>query len=360
VTESSAVEKWLMNVWYGNASGGAALLPFTGLYAAVTAIRHQAYRAGWLHSHRVDRPVIVVGNLTVGGTGKTPLVAWLAQRLIALGIKVAVVSRGYGSHAREPVEVTALTDWREVGDEPVLLSRRAGCDVFVSPDRVAAAEAALKHGADVIVSDDGLQHLRLARDFEIAVVDGARGLGNQRLLPAGPLREGAGRLAKVDLVVLNGDAEAGVRAQLQQSRGRSPITMRLTPGYVQSVAPSAPGAPPSFRAPGGCALQEFRGQRVHAVAGIGNPDRFFRMLRSHGIDVIEHAFPDHHPFTQQDLAFADGLPVLMTEKDAVRCASIADERMGYVPVTAEISEADEQTFLEHVFRALNASLPAKR
>jgi tetraacyldisaccharide 4'-kinase len=394
VTESSAVEKWLLRMWYGNASGSAVLLPFTGLYGAITAVRRRAYRAGWLQTHRVGRPVIVVGNLTVGGTGKTPLVAWLSQRLVARGLKVAIVSRGYGSQARELQEVTASSDWRAVGDEPVLLARRTGCPIFVSPDRVAAAEVAIKRGADVILSDDGLQHLRLARDFEVVVIDGARGLGNQRLLPAGPLRESSERLKGVDLVIVNGDASPQLQTQIKQAHGRTPVCMHLVPGQVEpvpgrgsahlratvstttpaqgglasrsdaglrpvpgTVAKAAPSAVDSAHMR---PIAAFRGQRVHAVAGIGNPERFFHMLRGYEIEVIEHAFPDHHPFTRDDLAFPDELPILMTEKDAVRCTEVANARMGYVPVTAEISAPDEQTFLELVSRVLNASLPPKR
>jgi tetraacyldisaccharide 4'-kinase len=212
--------------------------------------------------------------------------------------------------------------------------------VFVSADRVAAARAAIEAGADVVISDDGLQHLRLARDCEIAVIDGARGLGNQRLLPAGPLREPARRLASVDLVVTNGASP----------HTTSSVTMTLTPRSVVPV--HEPGTVQT--------LQSYRGQLVHAVAGIGNPDRFFTMLRSHGIEVFEHAFPDHHPFVPSDLAFTDDLPVLMTEKDAVRAASFADDSMSFVPVDAEFSAADTQRLLGAVDHALHASRPANR
>ena len=339
------MEKWLTRVWYGNGVGGFLLLPLSLLYAAIMAVRGWAYKAGLFKTHRVAKPVIIVGNLTVGGTGKTPLVVWLAQRLAARGLKVAIVSRGYGSNGGPPREVSPVSaNWREVGDEPVLLSRRSGCRVFVSEDRVAAANAAVKSGADVIISDDGLQHLRLARDCEIVVIDGARGLGNQRILPAGPLRESARRLTNVDLVVTNG------ARSLEGLGVQAPLTMKLAPSGVLPVRAA------TFLQ----SLADLRGRHVHAVAGIGNPVRFFEMLRAHGMQVIEHAFADHHPFAPNELIFSDGLPILMTEKDAVRAASFANDHMYFVPVDAEFSEADAQRLLAGVDHALNASQRATR
>jgi tetraacyldisaccharide 4'-kinase len=362
------MEKWLTRIWYGEASGGIWLRPLSWLYAAILAVRRWAYGAGLLKSYRIAKPVIVVGNLTVGGTGKTPLVIWLAQQLSARGLKVAIVSRGYGSKSGPPREVSpavshfggeggtphaslpSSASWREVGDEPVLISRRSGCRVFVSADRVAAAQVAVQSGADVVISDDGLQHLRLMRDCEIVVIDGARGLGNQRLLPAGPLREPARRLASVDLIVMNGSTTA--KRAIPWGERHIPLTMGLRPVRVQPILDLGLHA--------GRPLDAFRGQLVHAVAGIGNPNRFFDMLRSHGIDVIEHAFPDHHPFAPNELIFADDLPVLLTEKDAVRAASFANDRMSFVPVDAELSEADAQRLLGVVDHALNASKPTTR
>jgi tetraacyldisaccharide 4'-kinase len=344
------MERWLTRVWYENAAGAALLQPLSWLYGAASAARRGAFRAGWLETHRVERPVIIVGNLTVGGTGKTPLVAWLAHALTAHGSRVGIVSRGYGSQADEPRVVTETSDWREVGDEPVLLQQATGCNVIVSPDRVAAARAAIAAGADVIVCDDGLQHLRLARDCEIVVIDGARGFGNRRLLPAGPLREGAGRLARADLVVVNGSADAKILDAVQRATPPALVTMRLAAGAAKRVVGPGPAR----------SLDDFRGRRVHAVAGIGNPARFFRELRERGMEVIEHAFPDHHPFAPHELAFPDELPILMTEKDAVRCAGQASPRMWYVPVTAELSEADAHTLLERVKRKLHAPSSATR
>ncbi|MGB6606035.1 MAG: tetraacyldisaccharide 4'-kinase, partial [Steroidobacteraceae bacterium] len=206
---------------------------------------------------------------------------------------------------------------------------------MVAADRVGAARALVARGAQVIIADDGLQHLRLARDCQIVVIDGARGFGNGRLLPAGPLREPAARLAQADVLVLNGAPEHASLAT--PALTAAALTMSLAAHEAVRLDARAPPR----------ALSTFRGRRVHAVAGIGNPQRFFSELRSHGIEVIEHAFADHHPFTAPELRFAEELPVLMTEKDAVKCAAFADPRLWYVPVSARFSEADA-----HALRAL--------
>jgi tetraacyldisaccharide 4'-kinase len=337
----SALERWVVRMWYGG--GGSWLEPLAFLYGAVIALRARAYGAGWLKPVQVGRPVIIVGNLSVGGTGKTPLVAWIAERLAAQGVSVGIVMRGYGRNAAHVRAVTSDVDWREVGDEAVLLQRRSGCAVFVGADRVAAARAAIEAGAQAIVCDDGLQHLRLARDCEIIVVDGERGFGNGRLLPAGPLRERTSHLARADALICNGSASERLWAERAGVHAKRFLEMRLAPGAVRPVASlaarSVTGAGISR------SLEEFRGQRVHAVAGIGNPGRFFRLLTAHGVEPIERPFPDHHPFRPGELAFDDGLPVLMTEKDAVRCSAWATPSMWYVPVTAEFSPADEATLL---------------
>jgi len=290
---------------------------------------------------------VVVGNLTVGGTGKTPMVAWLAWQLGALGKKVGIASRGYGSAGRGAQQVVA-GDWRRFGDEPVLLQRRTGVPVVVDPDRVAAARRLLEVGADVILCDDGLQHLRLARDFELVVIDGVRGLGNGRLLPAGPLRERAARLTGVDAIVINGEPQPGLLEELAQLGAPAPRFMRMVPSALEPVRgpegqPSAPGA-----ALWGQRLEDLRGVRVHAVAGIGNPERFFALLRSFGLTIMPHVFADHHAFTARDLALPGEWPILMTEKDAVRCTQFANDRLGFVPVTAQFSAEDAQNLLVEV------------
>jgi tetraacyldisaccharide 4'-kinase len=340
------MERALNRIWYGGAPASLLLLPLSWLYGVVMSVRRTFYAQGWLASYRVGRPVIVVGNLTVGGTGKTPLVAWLAERLKARGLRVGIVSRGYGSTSTAPRVIEPTSRWQDAGDEPLLLRQRTGCDVVVSTDRVAGAHLLVQRGADVILADDGLQHLRLARDAEILVIDGARGFGNGRLLPAGPLREPVSRAGWASVVVINGPAEHASIAQVPVAPDRWPVPMTLAPGRVLPVA--------GVRADR--SLESFRGQKVHAVAGIGNPARFFADLRGRGLDLVEHAFADHHPFTAADLDFGDAQPVLMTEKDAVKCRAFADARAWYVPVTAQFSDVHAGAMLETVIAKLGRSV----
>lgn len=335
------MERWLTQMWYGEPARGALLQPLAYIYGAVVSARRRAYRAGWLRSGRAGRPVVVVGNLTVGGTGKTPLTVWLARELSELGLAVGIVSRGYGSRTgARPYTVGAGSAWDEVGDEPLLLARRSGCPTVVCTDRLAAARA-LASGVDIILADDGLQHLRLARDCEIVVIDGMRGFGNGRLLPAGPLREPRARLGQADIVVVNG---APSHPSLQ---GLPPGTLAMTVRGEQALRLDA-RVPPQ-------PLEAFSGKRVHAVAGTGNPARFFQELRAHGLDVVEHAFADHHRMSVAELAFGDALPVLMTEKDAVKCATRADARLWYVPVTAEFSAEHARELLERVLGKIHST-----
>jgi tetraacyldisaccharide 4'-kinase len=329
------MERALTKLWYREHAGPSLLQPLGWLYGGLMALRRGAYSSGWARSAGAGRPVVVVGNLTVGGTGKTPLTIWLARALRAAGLRVGIVARGYGSRAgRGPRRVALDSLWQEVGDEPLILARRSACPTVVGMDRLAAARLLAADGVDVILADDGLQHLRLARDCEIVVIDGARGIGNGRLLPAGPLREPAARLHQVDAVVVNGAMTRGSLAPLLPG---VVLGMRLEPTEVVSLDERS-------RRP----LASFTGQRVHGVAGIGNPQRFFDELRTHGLEVIEHAFPDHHPLTVAEVAFADALPVLMTEKDAVKFGSLADPRLWYVPVTAQLSAHDAQQLLTRV------------
>ena len=339
------MEQWLTQLWYREPARPSPLQPLGWLYEGVVALRRRAYDTGWARRAAAGRPVVVVGNLTVGGTGKTPLTIWLARALSAQGLRVGIVARGYGSrNGRRPRRVAADSRWQEVGDEPLLLARRSACPTVVGTDRLAAARMLVADGVDVIVADDGLQHLRLARDCEIVVIDGARGVGNGRLLPAGPLREPAARLRRVDAVVVNGSLTHGSLARLVPG---AVLGMRLTGAEAVSVDERA-------RRP----LASFRGQRVHGVAGIGNPWRFFTELRTHGLEVIEHPFPDHHPFAAADVSFADGLPVLMTEKDAVKCAAFANPQLWYVPVTAQLAARDAHELLTRVLAKVQGTLPS--
>jgi tetraacyldisaccharide 4'-kinase len=333
--------------WYEASARPQLLRPLSGLYGALLGLRRRAYASGWLRSIRAACPVIVVGNLTVGGTGKTPLALWLAQRLGGGALKVGLLSRGYGRRGGAALQVHPDSDWREVGDEPLLLARRSGCPTVVARDRVSGAQLLTELGAQLIVCDDGLQHLRLVRDCEIVVIDGARGFGNGALLPAGPLREPLERLSHADALVVNG---AGVHDSLAQLPPVARFAMELK---GREVVPLEPGAPARE-------LVEWRGHSVHAVAGIGNPARFFAQLRGCGLTVREHPFPDHHPFSAGELEFGDQLPVLMTEKDAVKCAGFANPRLWYVPVVAHFSDADGRELLARLLTKAGVTLPGGR
>jgi tetraacyldisaccharide 4'-kinase len=342
------VEQRLTQLWYREQPRPSLLQPLGWLYGAAMRVRRRAYASGWARSEDAGVPVVVVGNFTVGGTGKTPLTIWLAQKLTGRGFSVGVVSRGYGRRGGGAAcVVEAQSDWREVGDEPLILARRSGCVTVVATDRIAGARLLAARGANLVLADDGLQHLRLARACEIVVVDGARGFGNGRVLPAGPLREPLTRPLRADAVVVNG--EAAHASLLSWPGAREALTMHLV--AQQAVRLDGAQAPRT--------LESFRDLRVHAVAGIGNPQRFFRELRTRGLEVIEHAYPDHHPFTAGELAFADELPVLMTEKDAVKCASFANARLWYVPVAAQFSDADARELFTRVLAKLPAT-PALR
>ncbi|UNK43697.1 tetraacyldisaccharide 4'-kinase [Luteimonas sp. S4-F44] len=285
--------------------------------------RASAWRRKWLRTRKVARPVLVIGNLIAGGSGKTPLTIAIVERLQAAGWTPGVASRGYGrDEAGTPRWVEPVSDPRWSGDEPVLIAARTGAKVRVDADRVAAANALIAAGCDIVVCDDGLQHYRLQRDVEIEVIDGRRRYGNGALIPAGPLREPVERGARCDFRVLN----AGMDDSLEPDFGEWP--MRLETAHALPLA-------------GGRArpLSAFAGQRVHAVAGIGDPERFFDTLRRQRIAVVPHAFADHHRYTPEDLHFGSDLPVLMTEKDAVKCMRFAGERHYSVPIAARLPEA---------------------
>lgn len=313
--------EFLARHWYLRGGVSRALAPLSWLFGAIVFVRRLAYRSGALGRARIGVPLIVVGNLVAGGSGKTPLVLWLVEFLKASGYRPGIVSRGHGgsvSAARgAPIEVGAGADPAQVGDEPLLLARRSGCPVWIAADRVAACRAlCVEHPeCNLIVLDDGLQHYRLARDIEIAVVD-ERGFGNGRLFPAGPLREPVSRLDEVDAVVCHG--AAGVAGHAMRLEGARFVRLDGTGPSVDAVALGA--------------------RRVHAVAGIGDPPRFFRHLARLGLETIPHPFPDHHAYVREDLAFDDELPVVMTEKDAVKCALIVagEPRFWMLPVRAEL------------------------
>lgn len=301
---------WLERQWQRVTPAGVLLYPFSIAFRAIVALRRKAYSASILKSRALPVPVIVVGNITVGGTGKTPLVLWLATFLAGHGMRPGIVSRGYGVDARVPRAVTPTSESSRSADEPLLLAQRSGCPVWIGADRVAAGLALLRANpeCDVIVSDDGLQHYALARDLEIAVIDGARGLGNGFMLPAGPLREPASRLREVDAVVIQGAPRA-----LDKRKGA--VGMRLEGREFRNLLNPGHAVGP----------ENFQRRRVHAIAGIGNPARFFAHLEALGLTFEAHAFPDHYGYTPADLAFEGADAVVMTEKDAVKCASFAHE-----------------------------------
>jgi len=312
--------------WYRLSPVSVLLFPIRLVFRLLVALRRLLFRVGALRSVRLQVPVIIVGNLTVGGTGKTPLVLALAEALRAKGIRAGILSRGHGGTDSGPRAVSGGDDAAQVGDEPLLLAERSGCPVWIGADRAAAARALLEAHArcDVILCDDGLQHYRLQRDFEIAVED-ERGLGNGLLLPAGPLREPAGR--RVDATVVNGpEAKPGA------------FRMRLAPAGLHRV--DAHGAP--------LAQSELSGKKLHAVAGIGNPERFFAGLSRMGLAFSAHSFPDHHAFRAADLEFADCDFVLMTEKDAVKCRHFGRRDLIAVRVEAEIDPSLTELILERI------------
>jgi tetraacyldisaccharide 4'-kinase len=314
----------------------ALLLPLSWLFGLAVAARRRLYRRGLLRSTRVGVPVVVVGNVAVGGTGKTPLVIALAQALAARGRRPGIVSRGYGAAGAAPREVRPGDDPAEVGDEPLLLAA-AGVPVVVGRDRVAAARALLaaRASCDVILADDGLLHYALARDVEVVVVDATRGFGNGRLLPAGPLREPRRRADEADAVVTL--AARAPEPGAPAADGRRTTMGHVPTGFRNLADPSRPVDPAAWP----------RGT-VHAVAGIGNPQRFFGLLAGMGIDAIPHAFPDHHAFVPADLDFPGATAIVMTAKDAVKCARFADARLHALDIRAVIDPALVALILERI------------
>jgi len=311
----------LVNAWYQGHPALLLLRPLEWLYRAVVQRKRQRFLAGQSPSYRAPVPVIVVGNITVGGTGKTPLILYLIDHCRARGLRVGVVSRGYGAQPPSvPWRVTAEQSADEAGDEPLLLVQRSGVALMIDPDRARAVQALLSAELlDLILCDDGLQHYRLARDLELVLIDAVRGLGNGRCLPAGPLREPQARLQSVDAVLFNGasaDSAEGFGFTLQPT-----ALVNVASGERQSLGVFAPG------------------QAVHAVAGIGNPQRFFRTLEALNWRPIAHAFADHATYSAASLEFSPSLPLLMTEKDAVKCRAFAQSDWWYLAVDARPSPA---------------------
>jgi tetraacyldisaccharide 4'-kinase len=335
-----SLDRTLQRVWYERSPLLLffALIPLSIVFGVLAALRRGAFRIGLLRSIRVSRPVIVIGNISVGGTGKTPLVIWITEFLQARGAIVSVVTRGYGGAATSwPQVVTTDSHAEEVGDEAVLVARRTGAIVVAGPDRIQTARRAIDLGATVIVSDDGLQHYRLSRDCEIVVIDADRRLGNGWLLPAGPLRESSGRLERADLIVAT-QRSANVHRSTEELAAHHTIV------EAQCVTTGERRA-----------LSAFAGTAVHAVAGIGNPDAFFAMLRQHGLQIDARALPDHATISPSDIKFLDDAPVLMTEKDAVKCRSFASDNHWAVRLDVTFSMADAARISETLMRVAKVS-----
>lgn len=316
----------LQNAWYNRAVWVWLLAPFTLLFWLLSALRRKFYKIGLFSSKKAPVPVIVVGNISVGGNGKTPLVMYLCRWLKQQGYRPGVVSRGYGGSARNyPLLVNSELGPEIVGDEPAFMAQQLNCPIVIDPIRSRGASAlANDHGCDIVICDDGLQHYALQRDVEIAVVDGERRIGNGYLLPMGPLREGAWRLEAVDFVVVNGGHAT-----------QNEYLMSLEPGHLVNV--KYPNQSKS--------LSEVASPAI-AAAGIGNPERFFSLLEQKGVKIKERkAFPDHHAFCEKDLP--EEL-VLMTEKDAVKCRDFAKEQWWYLPVTANLTEQFKAALLKNL------------
>ncbi len=315
----------LVDAWYKKSLWLLVFLPLSLVYRVVVALRAYLYRQDFLTSKKMPVPVIVVGNITVGGSGKTPTVIAIANYLKQSDFKPGIASRGYGSEAPSyPFDVTVDKSAKHCGDEPLLIAKRTGLPVVIDANRAAACERLIsEYGCDVIITDDGLQHYKLQRDIEIVVVDAERALGNKQLLPMGPLREPASRLNSCDYIICNG-ADNGVFRSLHPT-----ITMQLKSSVFHQLCSGE-----------SLDISQWSYDRtVHAVAGIGNPERFFTTLRQLGFTPITHAFSDHHQFVPDDVNFGDDFPVIMTEKDAVKLQNqINDEKYWYLPVNAEFDQ----------------------
>jgi tetraacyldisaccharide 4'-kinase len=306
-------------LWYQSSSLAKCLLPVSWVYKKAIHLRRYAYQREIFTVTKFPVPVWIVGNISVGGTGKTPFVAWLVRWLKTQGYQPGIVSRGYkGKSKHWPRLVTVNSDPQEVGDEAVLLVKKTECPMAVGPDRVAAVSCLLEnHSCNIVISDDGLQHYALSRELELVIVDQKRGFGNGFCLPAGPLREPVSRLNEVNAMIVHG------------KHSTHPYSMQLQgENFLHSV--SHPKQT--------CSFVEFQRKEIHAVAGIGHPQRFFTNLRQQGLTIIEHIFPDHHFYQKKEIDFGKDAIVIMTEKDAVKCQAIADQRHWYFAVETIVSD----------------------
>ncbi len=315
---------WIQKQWAAYTCWHIVLIPLSWLFGIVVYVRRYLYKSGWLKSNRLNVPIIVVGNINIGGTGKTPLVIWIAEQLKLAGYQPGIISRGYGGNVQQATEVLPDSSALTVGDEPVLIAARTCCPVFVSANRIEAGERLLASypACNVIISDDGLQHYRMQRNVEIVVYDGVKEFGNGALLPAGPLREPKSRLHSVDAVVSNGLVSNKALGEL------NPYQMQLVASdFYNLVDPQNK-----------VQAQAFLQQKILAIAGIGNPQRFFDQLSSMGLQFERRAYADHYLFQAEDFKNIDADVILMTEKDAVKCRSFAQANFWALPVNAVLKD----------------------
>ena len=334
---------WFQKQWSSYSLWHILLIPLSWIFSAVIFFRKYLYDIGWLKSTRLSVPVIVIGNITVGGTGKTPMVIWFVEQLQKAGYKPGVISRGYGGTSKQATAVFSNSNPRLVGDEPVLIANRAICPIFIGADRAAAGKALLMANpqCDIIISDDGLQHYALERDIEIALVNSSKQFCNRFLLPAGPFRENISRLQTVDAVV---DSGCKVNFTDCMNVGVQPPTFNMqVQGEVFKSLNDQKAIQPA---------RYFANSNVVAIAGIGNPERFFNQLSSLGLQFERHAFADHYAFTAKDLARFQDKTILMTEKDAVKCSSISTSDIWYLPITAIINDSSQTSLLKLILKKL--------
>ena len=322
------VSEALSEIHYSKSLVSLLLLPFSAVFLLISFVRKILYRFNFLRSFKLKIPVIVVGNITSGGTGKTPLIIYLANELKKNGYRPGIISRGYGSKGGGMIEASQKNDAADVGDEPMLIQKHTHLPVFVSKDRVSAAKALLKKykKTDVILSDDGIQHYRLKRDIEVLVIDGTRKFGNGYLLPAGPLREFSSKLKTVDAIVCNHKKVIG-GSYLMKYKGSSLINLKTNKKIH---------------------LNNLRLKNIHAIAGIGNPNRFFDYLKTFNIEFNSSIFEDHYRFSKKDFRNMNDKNIIMTEKDAIKCQKFSRKNFWYLPVTAEV----DSKFIDIILKKL--------
>lgn len=336
------MNNWFQKQWSSYSLWHILLIPLSWIFSAIINVRKYLYRIGWLKSIRLNVPVIVVGNITVGGTGKTPMVIWLAEQLKLAGFNPGIISRGYGGTSKLATAVFANSNPHQVGDEPVLIAKRTACPMFVGASRADAGQALLKSNpqCNIIISDDGLQHYALQRDVEIVLINSSLQLGKQFLLPAGPLRENLSRLQSVDAIV-----DSGRSADFAHSfKDEMPpvFNMQVQGENFESLDGSQPTQAASC----------FTNKSLIAIAGIGNPERFFNQLSALGLQFESKAFADHYQFSAQDLTRFSGKTILMTEKDAVKCSALTTTDAWFLPITATINDSSHVSLITLILQKL--------